>query len=320
MKRGEIIGVPSETVYGLAADALNPEACMRIFAAKKRPTTDPLIVHLASRYDIDTVAHVNEAALALAEAFWPGPLTLVLPKKNIVPLIVTAGRRTVAVRVQDHALFRKLIRLSKSPLAAPSANPFGYISPTSAVHVRDSLIGSGLRAILDGGDCSVGVESTIVDLSNPDKPRLLRPGGIEAEKIEMVLKRKLSRPSYKSISAAKSAPAPGMLSRHYSPRTKLILHTSLHPQDVMHMTVNEVCLLLSKPSAQVNKLLKPDTKKQLRWLSESGRLNDIAKNLFSTLRRLDEENWSIIHACLVPGLEGLAPAINDRLKRASAKA
>ncbi|MEY4489447.1 MAG: hypothetical protein RIQ79_1955 [Verrucomicrobiota bacterium] len=319
LKRGEIVGVPSETVYGLAADALNPAACLKIFAAKKRPTTDPLIVHLESIRDLDKVAHVNETALTLAEAFWPGPLTLVLPKKEVVPLIVTAGRQTVAVRVPDHPLFRKLILLSQCPLAAPSANPFGYISPTSAVHVRDSLTGSGLTAILDGGNCVVGVESTIVDLSNPSRPRLLRPGGIDVEKIEMVLHRKLSRPSQKNIDASKSAPAPGMLSRHYSPRTKLILHTTLDPQDVVNMTVNEVCLLLSKPSAEVINSLKPNDRKRLRWLSERGRLHDIAKNLFSILRIIDGEGWSSIHTCLVPGYDGLAPAINDRLSRASAK-
>ncbi len=319
LRRGELVGVPSETVYGLAADALNPAACAKIFAAKGRPTTDPLIVHLASAADLDRVARSNPAALALAAAFWPGPLTLVLPKLAVVPDLVSAGLPTVAVRVPAHPVFRRLIRLAGRPLAAPSANSFGYISPTSAAHVRDGLTGTSLRAVLDGGECLVGLESTIVDLTDPAKARLLRPGGLDAAAIERVLGQKLVRPHRKTISVGVAAPAPGMLSRHYSPRTPLVLHKRLDVRDAVKLASNDACLLLRKPAPADLRHLPPGTLRRLRWLSERGELTEMAKNLFATLRVLDGEGWTRIHAAQVPGGEGLAPAINDRLKRAAAK-
>jgi len=319
LRRGELVGVPSETVYGLAADALNPAACAKIFAAKGRPTTDPLIVHLASAADLGRVARSNPAALALAAAFWPGPLTLVLPKLAIVPDLVSAGRPTVAVRVPGHPVFRRLIRLAGCPLAAPSANPFGYISPTSAAHVRDGLTGTSLRAVLDGGECRVGVESTIVDLTNPARPRLLRPGGLNAAAIERVLGQKLGLPHRKTIVAGTAAPAPGMLSRHYSPQTPLTLHSRLDARDAAKLATDEVCLLLRRPATADLKMVPEEMVRRLRWLSERGDLETIAKNLFSTLRALDSEGWRRIHAAEASGVGGLAPAINDRLRRASAK-
>lgn len=319
LRNGDLVGVPSETVYGLAADALNPAACAKIFAAKGRPTTDPLIVHLASAANLGSVAQTNPAALALAKAFWPGPLTLVLPKLPVVPRLITAGRDTVAVRVPDHPVFRKLIRLAGRPLAAPSANPFGYISPTCATHVRDSLRGSGLTAVLDGGACDIGVESTIVDLSKPGRPRLLRPGGLDAAAIEAVLGQKLELPRHKTIAIRTAAPAPGMLSRHYSPKTPLTLHPKLGVAEAKNAPDSEVFLLLQKPGAHQLKLLSSATLARLHWLSEKGELAEIARNLFATLRRLDAGKSTRIHAALVPGNEGLAPAINDRLRRAAAK-
>jgi L-threonylcarbamoyladenylate synthase len=173
LRDGDIVGVPTETVYGLAADALNPRACQKIFTAKGRPTTDPLIVHIAALDELDAIAVTNTAALRLAQKFWPGPLTLILPKKSVVPAIVSAGLPSVAVRMPAHALFRRLIRLSGRPLAAPSANPFGYISPTTAEHVRASL-GSKINSILDGGPAHIGLESTILDLRDPARPRPAR--------------------------------------------------------------------------------------------------------------------------------------------------
>jgi L-threonylcarbamoyladenylate synthase len=319
LRRGDLVGVPSETVYGLAADALNPSACAKIFAAKGRPTTDPLIVHLASADDLGRVARSNPAALALAAAFWPGPLTLVLPKLAVVPDLVSAGLSTVAVRVPAHPVFRRLIRLSGCPLAAPSANPFGYISPTSAAHVRDGLTGTSLRAVLDGGECLVGVESTIVDLTNPSRPRLLRPGGLNAAAIERVLGQKLVRPRRKTISIGVAAPAPGMLSRHYSPRTPLILHKRLEVREAAALAPDEVCLLLRRPASAEFKRLSTVTLRRIRWLSERGELTEMAKNLFATLRILDGEGWRRIHAARVPSVDGLAPAINDRLERAAAR-
>lgn len=312
LRRGDLVGVPSETVYGLAADAFSPEACARIFAAKGRPTTDPLIVHLASARDLSRVALPNECALRLARAFWPGPLTLILPKRPEVPDLVTAGKETVAVRVPAHPLFRRLIRLAGRPLAAPSANPFGYISPTCAAHVRDGLSGTALRSILDGGECSVGVESTILDLTSPERPRLLRPGGLALEEIERVLGRRVSRPRTARVAPGVAAPAPGMLAKHYSPRTPLTLHPRLDPEDLAKLAPDEAALLLRRP-------LHGQNQPNLRWLSERGELAAIARNLFSVLRQLDSAGWRRLHAELPAGHESLAPAIRDRLTRAAAQ-
>lgn len=314
LRRGDIVGVPSETVYGLAADALDADACARIFAAKGRPSTDPLIVHLASVRDLATVAVANPAALALARACWPGPLTLVLPKQACIPDLVTAGRATVAVRVPDHPLFRKLIRLAGRPLAAPSANPFGYISPTAAAHVRDGLAGTALRAVLDGGECRVGVESTIVDLTDPARPRLLRPGGLSVESIEAVLGLSVIRPrsSETRVRAGVAAPAPGMLTQHYSPRTPLTLHRRIDMADLAKLPPDAAVLLLRRPAAS-------GTDPRVYWLSERGELAEIARHLFARLRALDKAGWSHLHAEVPAGSEGLAPAIRDRLTRAAAK-
>ncbi len=315
LRRGDIVGVPSETVYGLAADALDASACAKIFAAKGRPTTDPLIVHLASAKELSTVAKPNPAALALARACWPGPLTLVLPKQPCVPDLVTAGKATVAVRVPAHPLFRKLIRLAGRPLAAPSANPFGYISPTTAAHVRDGLAGTSLRAVLDGGECPVGVESTIVDLADPSHPRLLRPGGLAVEAIERVLGCAVIRPAPAKlrIQAGVSAPAPGMLAQHYSPRTPLTLHARIDEKAFRKLDASAAVLLLRRPPW----IAEPSPR--VRWLSEDGGLSEMARTLFAQLRTLDAEGWTHLHAEVPAGGEGLAPAIRDRLTRAAAK-
>lgn len=313
LRRGGLVGVPSETVYGLAADALNAEACAGIFRAKARPPTDPLIVHLARSADLGKVAETNEAAEALARACWPGPLTLVLRKKACVPDVVTSGKATVAVRVPDHPLFRRLIRLAGTPLAAPSANPFGYVSPTTARHVCDGLAGTELRAVLDGGDCSVGVESTIIDLTDPQRPRLLRPGGLPVEKIEQILGRSVLRPA-KPLrqKAGVAAIAPGMLSRHYSPKTPLRLHAA---------PWSKARLAALPPDEAVLLLRRPDTSlaRNVAWLSEAGDLSEIARNLFARLRTLDALGWKQLHVEAPGGQEGLAPAIRDRLTRAAAK-
>lgn len=313
LRRGGLVGVPSETVYGLAADALSARACAGIFTAKGRPGTDPLIVHLASARDLAQVAVPNASALRLAAACWPGPLTLVLPKLPCVPDIVTAGRPTVAVRVPDHPLFRKLIRLAGRPLAAPSANPFGYISPTTAAHVRDGLSGTALRAVLDGGECTVGVESTIIDLTDPTRPRLLRPGGLAVETIERVLGQRVLRPRPARLSVGTAAPAPGMLTQHYSPRTRLSLHTRIDAAAIAALPADEAVLLLRRPAG----FAQPEVR--IRWLSETGSLDDIARGLFAELRALDAAGWTHLHAEFPVGQEGLAPAIRDRLTRAAAK-
>jgi L-threonylcarbamoyladenylate synthase len=308
LRAGELVAVPTETVYGLAANAFDAAACRKIFAAKSRPATDPLIVHLASLQDLASVAVANPAALQLAKKFWPGPLTLVLPKNPVVPDVVSAGLPSVGVRMPAHPLFRRLLKLAGVPLAAPSANPFGYISPTTAAHVRESL-GKKIPYILDGGPSAVGVESTIVDLRDPKKPRLLRPGAITRQQLERVLKRKVPPARRSGATKRNSAAqlAPGLLTRHYSPRTRVELHAKM-PALTAH--ADEAWLFVAKPP------LPPA--KNIFWLDARGDLRGAARKLFALLRRLDDGHFTLIHAELARG-EGLADAINDRLRRAAAR-
>ena len=311
LARGGIVAAPTETVYGLAADALNAKACRAIFRAKGRPANDPLIVHVNSLDQAGEVAVINDAAHTLAKAFWPGPLTLVLPKKSGVPSIVTSGLDSVAIRMPAHPLFRELIERSGCPLAAPSANPFGYISPTTAAHVRDGL-GQRIRYILDGGPADIGVESTIIDLRNPRNPAILRPGSISREVLEQVLDRKVLAYTRKAP-ARTAAPAPGMLERHYSPHTPLTLVNKLAPGFLRKLANNEAVLFVHQP-----KLSQPPP--NVFWLANHGdELTAAAHNLFNQLRSLDLGGWKQIHAELAPGNSALAIAINDRLSRAAAK-
>lgn len=308
LQRGELVAVPTETVYGLAADALNPQACREIFRAKGRPSADPLIVHIHDWSQLELLAEPNPAARKLAKAFWPGALTMVLPKKEIVDDIVTSGLPSVAIRMPGHALFRRLLKRCGRPLAAPSANPFGYVSPTSARHVMAGLNGK-IRYILEGGQAAIGLESTIVDLRNPEAPRLLRPGIITREEIEAVLRTPLQAGPKKS---SKSAPqvAPGLLKRHYSPHTPVVLCDGISGEPWHHAPANEAWLLLSKPAG------KPPA--NVFWLDPHGDLRGAARQLFATLRRLDSTGFKRIHAELALG-GGPSEAINDRLRRAAAK-
>ncbi len=314
LAQGGLVAVPSETVYGLAADALNAAACEAIFTAKGRPASDPLIVHIAHRRQLSTLTtEFPPEAKALADAFWPGPLTMVLNKKTAVPDIVTAGLPSVAVRMPAHPLFLKLIRLSGCPLAAPSANPFGYISPTTAAHVKAGLDGR-IRSILDGGPCPIGVESTIIDLRNPHYPVLLRPGGIAREALSAVLGRPVRVSHQKLGPETTAAEAPGLLWRHYSPRTPLQLHERLSVAFLANLPANEALVLQSKPTDTA-----ASGDPRCFWFSETGDLDDVAKHLFETLRRLDNGKWKRLHVQSVGTKKGLGPAINDRLTRAAAK-
>lgn len=309
LRQGGLVGVPTETVYGLAADALDAEACARIYRAKGRPPTDPLIVHVLSRQEAEKIAYLNPAARRLADAFWPGPLTLVLEKRAEVPDIVTAGLGSVAVRVPAHGLFRRLLRVTGRPLAAPSANPFGYVSPTTAEHVRAGL-GERIGHILDGGACSVGLESTIIDVRDPDRPRLLRPGAIAREQVETTLGRKVGS-GRTAGSARKAQRAPGMLKRHYSPRTPVTLHESLSAVDVKAGGKRDAWVFAARP--------KGVTGDNIFWLDPRGDLRGAARRLFALLRRLDAAGHSRIHLEKIPGRAGLAEALNDRLARAAAR-
>lgn len=309
LRKGGLVGVPTETVYGLAANALDAKACEKIFRAKGRPHSDPLIVHVHSVADLPHVCEPNAAAMKLARRFWPGPLTLILNRKSVLPAIVSAGQPSVAVRVPSHPLFRKLLKRSGLPLAAPSANPFGYVSPTTAQHVRDGL-GKEIRSILDGGPAQYGVESTIVDLRNPARPCILRPGAITREAVARtlgcrvrILQRKTTRTSREEKSPQL---APGLLLRHYSPRTPVVLHRRLvAPYDARHAYV-----FFRKP--------RRESGRNIFWLDERGDLSGAAHRLFAVLREADRGGFQTIHVESAPG-HGIAIAINDRLRRAAAR-
>jgi len=309
LQQGEIVAVPSETVYGLAGNALNARACRKIFTAKGRPSTDPLIVHIHSLRQLQDVAVINPAALLLAKKFWPGPLTLILPKREVVPDTVTAGLPSVAVRMPSDPLFRRLLKLCGLPLAAPSANPFGYVSPTTAAHVHHGL-GLQIDHILDGGPTKIGLESTIVDLRQPAHPRLLRPGAISARELSRTLGVAV-RPGLKGTGDSKQAQiAPGSLQRHYSPHARVVLHRRLSLRQAAKGDPADAWLFLQRPPGPA--------RRHLYWFDVAGTAPAIARKLFAMLRQLDHAGYQRIHVELMPGT-GLAEAINDRLRRAAAK-
>jgi len=302
IRQGGIVAFPTETVYGLGADAFNPLAVARIFEVKRRPYFDPLIVHVAHPADLEKlVKEIPSHAKKLTKRFWPGPLTVVLPKKKEIPDIVTAGLPTVAIRMPRHQMALSLIEQTDSPIAAPSANPFGYLSPTTAEHVREQL-GDQVDLILDGGPCPVGVESTIVSFL-AERPRLLRSGGVSLEEIESFIGKVEVGPTEESMPSA-----PGMLPRHYAPRTPIILDRWENP-------------LKSYKEGKIGFLMFREPEKSFKFdhvevLSKKGELREAAANLFSAIRRLDALNLDLIVAEPVPEV-GLGRAIMDRLRRAS---
>ena len=301
IRSGALVGMPTETVYGLAADALDGAAVLRIFAAKGRPRFDPLIVHCADADQAWTVAEPSPRARRLAAACWPGPLTLVLPRRSIVPDAVTSGLDSVGVRVPDHPLALALIRACGRPLAAPSANPFGRISPTTAAHVREQL-GAAVAEILDGGPCRVGVESTVL---RPDpSPLILRPGGLIRERIEEILGETVAIADRSLRAGQLALPAPGLLASHYAPRTPLRLRCPGEPwpngAGWLAFTGRDL----------------PETGQAVEILSANGDLAEAASGMFAALRRLDAAHVPLIIAELVPET-GLGEAINDRLRRAA---
>jgi L-threonylcarbamoyladenylate synthase len=300
IKRGGIVAFPTETVYGLGADAFNPLAIARIFEVKRRPYFDPLIVHVANPSDVKKlVKEIPSDAKTLIERFWPGPLTIVLLKKEDIPDIVTAGLPTVAIRMPNHSMALSLIKESKCSIAAPSANPFGYLSPTTAEHVREQL-GDQVDLILDGGPCPVGVESTIVSFLE-GRPKLLRPGGVSLEEVESIV----GEVETSSIEEDRPS-APGMLSRHYAPKTPILL-------DWNEGKLNSY--------EKIGLLAFQEVKKNLKFhavevLSKKGDMREAATNLFAAIRRLDASNLDLIIAEPIPEI-GLGRAIMDRLHRAS---
>lgn len=307
LQDGDLVALPTETVYGLAANALNLQAVKKIFDVKGRPLIDPLIVHIHDINQAEQLAHLPPLAYKLAEKFWPGPLTLVLPKKTVVPDIVTAGLPNIAIRIPKHPIFQKLLATSKLPLAAPSANPFGYLSPTKAQHVKKTL-GHKIKYIVDGGPCTIGLESTILSLINPQKPEILRPGPIDAHDLQSVLG---LEPTYPTKISQKGAQlAPGLLKSHYSPQTPLKPFSSEKLPQLLNPLGKYAIIFLQRPHQAPQ---APST--EIFWLSEDGNLNEVAKNLFSLLAHLDDQNFDSIFIELPPN-KGLGLAINDRLKRA----
>jgi L-threonylcarbamoyladenylate synthase len=313
LRQGEVVGVPTETVYGLAGNALATDCVRKIFSVKGRPLIDPLIVHFPTVEAAAVHIELNDAVKKLADKFWPGPLTLVVRKQATIPDIVTAGLPSVAIRVPRHPVLRQLLERLDFPLAAPSANPFGYVSPTLAEHVQHTL-GERIPAVLDGGPCTFGLESTIVDLRDPTQPAILRYGPITQEQLSEALGIEVQDRSVGKGDATAQT-APGQLTQHYSPKAKvrLIEHGSAEASvDTLTSTPDTALLCNAKP-------LRSEIPEHIYWLSETGELNEVAHNLFELIQRLDQQGYSQLQIELSPET-GIGKAINDRLRRAAAKA
>lgn len=314
IRNGGLVAFPTETVYGLGADALNPDAVARIFAAKNRPFNDPLIVHIADKQDLLKLSvEVDKITLDLADAFWPGPLTLVLKKSQVVPTMVTAGLETVAVRMPDNAVALSLIKTAETPIAAPSANLFGRPSPTTAQHVLDDLNGR-LDLILDSGKSPMGVESTILDLSQAPF-RILRPGGVSLEALKTIIHDIETYKGNKILS-------PGMFYRHYSPRARVILVED--NSKIQVESVKEIASEFAMQGYSIGIMAKEENKDKyngdfnIKILGPGKNLAICAANLFTVLRDFDKDGTQVIIAEGVKE-EGLGVAIMDRLKRAAAR-
>ncbi len=323
LKNGGIVAFPTETVYGLGADAFNALAVAKIFEAKKRPQFDPLIVHVASPDEaISLWKETPDVATTLMKKFWPGPLTLVLPKTDKVPDIVTAGLSTVAVRMPDHSAALKLIRALGSPIAAPSANLFGYTSPTTALAVSEDLE-EKVDLVLDGGPAKIGIESTVLKIEK-DHAVLLRPGGVEIEEIQ-----KWMRVVKDAVGSKASYESPGQAERHYAPWTNLSLMEDNFEEFIQDIVSTHRSFKQKKaPWPRIGLLLfgKRDFSfvesenhffETAEILSSERDLREAASNLFQSIRKLDKMNLDLIIAEKMPE-EGLGLAIMDRLKRASA--
>lgn len=305
LQSNELIAIPTETVYGLAGNAYDETALKKIFELKKRPFYNPLIVHLKSAscmYDVAT--DIPENALKLAKKFWPGPITLVLKKQAHISDLITAGKDTVAVRVPNHPVALALLEKLEFPLAAPSANPFGSISPTTAAHVLN-YFGDNLKVILDGGECANGLESTIVGFEN-NQVILYRHGSISVEEIEKIVGKLMI-----ITSNDKSPNAPGMLSRHYAPMTDTYL-TDTISELIQSFKGKRIGLLLFKNHSTDNTIRHQEV------LSPSGDFTEAAKNLYAAMHRLDHSKLDVILAERLPNI-GLGKTINDKLERATKK-
>ncbi|MCH9653083.1 MAG: threonylcarbamoyl-AMP synthase [Planctomycetes bacterium] len=308
IRAGELVAFATETVYGLGANALDSEAVARIFEVKQRPHFDPLIVHISNVNQLDQLTlGLSKQAEKLAEQFWPGPLTLVVPKTEVVPDLVTSGLGSVAIRIPAHPIARQLLEATKLPIAAPSANKFGCLSPTLAQHVEEQL-GNEIKLILDGGPCSVGVESTVIQCID-EIPVLLRPGGISLEEIEACIGR-VRIAKIEDHAEVKSPESPGMLPKHYAPRARLVIADKLD-----QLPAKGVNGLLSLYPLEET-FLKGSQFSAQEILSPAGDLRVAAAKLFTALRNLDSAGVENIVALRMPE-KGLGRTINNRLDRAA---
>jgi len=303
---GGLVAIPTETVYGLAGNALNEETVASIFETKNRPSFDPLIVHAEGLDQVERFTKdCPDLAKKLMKRFWPGPVTILLEKKEVIPQLTTSGLVSVAVRVPNHPLTLSLLKTLDYPLAAPSANPFGYVSPTTAQHVEQQL-GKKVAYILDGGPASVGIESTIISFIETP-PRVLRLGGLSVEDIEDEI-----GSVEVNLHSSSQPQAPGMLKSHYAPKKTIVLLDDINLHEITDFS-EFGAMMFNEPINEIGK-------ENQYLLSPAGDLKEAAKNLFKVLRELDENRD--IHTIIteyVPN-EGLGSAINDRIRRATAKA
>jgi L-threonylcarbamoyladenylate synthase len=319
LRGGGLVAFPTETVYGLGAHALDRRAVTRLFEAKGRPATDPLIVHVTALADATALAtEVPAVAQALASRFWPGPLTLVLPRAPVVPCEVTAGLDTVAVRAPAHPVARALLGAAQLPIAAPSANLFSRPSPTRAMHVLDDLDGR-IEMLLDAGPTRLGVESTVLDLTH-DPPVVLRPGAVTLEDLRAILPRVVSRTPAPDTAGA--MPSPGLLARHYAPRTPVTLYEGDAPK--VHQALLAAIRLAVAAGRRVGVLTTNEQSAFARELpaviAELGSERDpseIGARLYAALRELDAADLDVILASDLPQKDGLWQALRDRMHRAA---
>ena len=301
LQQGKVVGIPTETVYGLAADARNPEAVRQIFAAKGRPADNPLIVHIAEMQALEQVAAVvPPLAVKLAERFWPGPLTMILPKRSDIPEITSGGLDTVGIRMPSHPVARALILLSGVPIAAPSANISGYPSPTTAQHVMRDMHGK-IAAVVDGGGCSVGVESTVIALENDDTVRILRPGYVTKEMLEEIVPQVTLDPAVRS---------PGMKYQHYSPQAHVILVEGEWQNFAAYAEQNKA------DGVYALVFDGEETRLSLPCLTYGASGQEQAQQIFSKLRELDDRGAHKVYV-RAPKPEGIGLAVYNRLIRAA---
>ena len=322
LRNGGLVAFPTETVYGLGADAFNPQALAKVFEVKGRPHFDPLIIHIAALEMLENVANlallngeIREKLFILAKNLWPGPLSVILPKNEKIPGIATAGLDTAAIRFPDHDTAQKLISLSTGAVAAPSANPFGALSPTKAEHVRDKL-GEKVDMILDGGSTRIGLESTVLDITG-EHIKILRPGGTPKEAIERLIGSVEGAANGECSNIDLPQSSPGLLKSHYAPKTALSV---MNREDIVNQSYEKACAFLffdGKTRDEWLSAKKPAETVNIKVLSESGQVLEAASRLFETLHALDNCDILRIFAQFAP-LQGLGEAINDRLRRASA--